>query len=220
MDDRYVIATNAGKFLMSESNIIYVLTNPAMPDYVKVGRTGNLRDRLRQLWTTGIPLPFQVHYAARVGNGDFVEKQLHDAFHDNRKSPKREFFVIAPERIVAALKLAEIEDLTPREQADGVPEAQQAVEEAQKRRAKFAFSILGINPGTQLRFSRDESIVCTVVDDTNVELEGEVLSLTGAAGKAFELMGEPRSYSVQGPDFWSLDGDTLHELRLEKEDAS
>jgi hypothetical protein len=41
-----------------------------------------------------------------------VERQLHDAFGDNRINPRREFFRIDPERVVSALKLALIKEVT------------------------------------------------------------------------------------------------------------
>ena len=47
--------------------IVYILTNEAMPGYVKIGRTdGDLASRVRQPDSTGVPLPFEVFYAARV----------------------------------------------------------------------------------------------------------------------------------------------------------
>ena len=40
--------------------IVYILTNEAMPGYVKIGRTdGDLAGRVRQLNSTGVPLPFR-----------------------------------------------------------------------------------------------------------------------------------------------------------------
>ena len=94
-------------------DIVYVLVNEAMPNYVKVGSTANLEQRMRDLDTTGVPLPFECFYAARVNDARFVERRLHDAFMNHRVRKNREFFEIAPERIMAALKLAEIEDVTP-----------------------------------------------------------------------------------------------------------
>ena len=75
-------------------SIIYILTNPAFEGYVKIGKTTNLKQRLRSLDNTSIPLPFRCTYAARVTNVDAAEKLLHDAFGDRRVRDNREFFEI------------------------------------------------------------------------------------------------------------------------------
>ncbi len=38
-------------------SIIYVLTNPAFEGYVKIGKTKDLKQRLRSLDNTSMPLP-------------------------------------------------------------------------------------------------------------------------------------------------------------------
>lgn len=50
------------------NEIIYVLTNEAMPGYVKIGKTtNNLEQRVRDLSaSTSVPLPFTVFYACKV----------------------------------------------------------------------------------------------------------------------------------------------------------
>ena len=75
------------------NQIIYILTNEAMPGYVKIWKTTtSLEQRIRELSaSTSIPLPFTCFYACIVGDCDFVEKQLHNAFWDNRINPRREF---------------------------------------------------------------------------------------------------------------------------------
>ena len=93
---------------------VYVLTNPAMPDLVKIGKT--TRDvslRLADLYTTGVPLPFECKYAAKVKDVDKTEKAFHTAFEPSRVNPKREFFNINPEQAIAVLSLMAIEDVTP-----------------------------------------------------------------------------------------------------------
>ena len=96
------------EFGTKAKGIVYVLVNEAMPGYVKIGYTSkSLEQRIRELSaSTSVPLPFTCSYACTVEDMGFVEGQLHDAFDDNRINPKREFFKIAPERVVAALKLA------------------------------------------------------------------------------------------------------------------
>ena len=52
---------------------VYVLTNPAMPNMVKIGKTTrDVELRLADLYSTGVPLPFECEYAAKVKD---VEKQ-------------------------------------------------------------------------------------------------------------------------------------------------
>ena len=72
------------------SGIIYVLTNPAMEGYVKVGRTNNLIRRIRELDNTSTPLPFECVFAVEVDNPEEVELLLHDAFADGRTRSTRE----------------------------------------------------------------------------------------------------------------------------------
>ena len=73
-------------------DIVYVLVNEAMPNYVKVGSTAHLEHRIRDLDTIAVPLPFECFYAARVKDARFVERQLHDAFINHRVRKNREFF--------------------------------------------------------------------------------------------------------------------------------
>ncbi|MFT7387743.1 MAG: hypothetical protein ACI8VC_000984 [Candidatus Endobugula sp.] len=43
-----------------EAGIVYVLTNPAMPGIVKIGKTSrdSVDARLNELYSTGVPVPF------------------------------------------------------------------------------------------------------------------------------------------------------------------
>lgn len=67
---------------MNGLNIVYVMSNPAMPNMVKIGRTAgeDAKARIAQLYTTGVPVPFTLEYACKVANADEVEKSLHAAF--------------------------------------------------------------------------------------------------------------------------------------------
>jgi hypothetical protein len=87
---------------MSEAKgIVYVLKNPAMPGMVKIGMTTNdINNRMNELNTTGVPLPFECLYACEVDDYKLVEKSLHIAFHPYRVNPKREFFNIEGEQAI------------------------------------------------------------------------------------------------------------------------
>lgn len=195
------------------NEIIYVLTNEAMPGYVKVGRTStSLEQRIRELnSSTSVPLPFTAFYACAVKDASFVEHQLHDAFDDNRVNPRREFFHITPERVVAALKLVEIENITPKKDFVETREEQEALNEARERRGRFNFRIVDIPLGAELVFSRDENIKAKVIDthSTNsIEFNGEITSLSRSAQKILDY-----DYGVAGTDYWTYDGETLDERR-------
>jgi hypothetical protein len=85
-----------------------------MPGYLKIGKIPMpVEQRMRELDATGLPLPFECFYAARVAKMDFVERKLQDAFGDQRVRPRREFFQVDPERIQSPLEIAGGEDVTP-----------------------------------------------------------------------------------------------------------
>ncbi len=200
------------------NEIIYVLTNETMPGYVKIGKTNtNLEQRVRELSaSTSVPLPFTVFYACTVKDAHFVEHQLHDAFDDNRINPKREFFRVAPERVVAALKLAEIENITPKKDFVESEEDQEALNAARKIRSKFNFEIVKIPVGAELYFSRDENIKAKVVDThaaNSIEHDGKKTSLSHSAQKILGYQ-----YGVAGTDYWMFDGETLDERRRRMEE--
>lgn len=190
------------------NEIIYVLTNEAMPGYVKVGRTTNLKKRIRDLDKTGVPLPFECFYACTVKNAIFVEKQLHDAFLDSRVRPNREFFLLPPERVISALKLAEIENVTPKEDVVETTGDQQALNKARARRASLNFKMVGIPTGSELVYIHDESIKAKVVNNRQIEWDGQTTSLSASAQKLLGYL-----HSVQGTAYWMYEGETLDERR-------
>lgn len=184
-----------------------------MPGYVKIGKTNNnLEQRVRDLSaSTGVPLPFTVFYACAVRNAQFVEHQLHDAFDNNRVNPRREFFQIAPERVVATLKLAEIENLTPKSDLIEPWEDKEAHKEALERRGRFNFELAKIPLGAEIYFSRDENKKANVINLNSVksiEYNGKITSLSTSAQ---EILGV--AYGVAGTDYWMYDGETLDERR-------
>lgn len=190
------------------NEVVYILINEAMPGYAKIGRTSNLEQRIRSLDTTGLPLPFECFYACTVADAVFVERQLHDVFLDHRVRSSREFFEISPERAVAALRLAAIEDVTPKKDYVETLEDQQALNQARTRRADFSFKMVDIPVGSELTFARDESVKARVVDNKMIELDGEIVSLSSAAQ---QLLG--KSWPAQGPIYWMYEGETLDERR-------
>ena len=73
-----------------------------MPGMVKIGKTGRgVEARLNELYTTGVPLPFECAYAARVADMDKVEKAFHNAFVLTGSMPKGNFLVLSQSKPLA-----------------------------------------------------------------------------------------------------------------------
>ena len=198
--------------------IVYLLTNPVMPDLVKIGRTANLEERLRSLSThSGVPVPFEVFYACEVSDSAKVERQIHEGFGDHRINPKREFFRINPERILAILKLVELRDVTPAEDVVEDRVEQDSLNRERNRRENFKFSILGLKTGSVLTFLRDESIQATVIDDRRISFEGKETSLSSSALEILRTRYGYRAKTIAGPQYWCFEGKTLSEMRQELE---
>lgn len=170
----------------------------------------DVKFRMAQLYTTGVPLPFECVYAARVSSYERVEKALHIAFGPDRLNPKREFFEIEPVQAIAIIKLMEIEDVTPmvrleKEQVDNVDiEAGEAY--SRKKRPRFNFEEMGIPIGSELVSIPNGEIV-TVLDGRLVNFRGQPTSLTNATR---EVLGN--SYQVAPGPYWTFNGRKLKDI--------
>ena len=199
---------------MSEG-FVYILTNAAMPGYVKIGMSGqdDLKVRLRQLDNTSTPLPFEVHYAARVPDCRKVERTLHFVFGEKRARSSREFFQIDPELARAVVELVAIQETAPTDAEQGIaPEQREEIEAEERSRSdRLTLGSLGLLPGTVLVFSKDPQVTCTVAGPKTVVFQGQEQSLSSAALKAIHAMGYawPR---VNGFEYWTTDGLKLNAL--------
>ena len=87
----YQIPTN-----VPNAQWVYVLSNPSMPDMLKIGYTnGDPEGRVKEInRATGVPTDFIVEYALPCVNGYEVEKLVHDELDAYRVGTKKEFFKI------------------------------------------------------------------------------------------------------------------------------
>jgi hypothetical protein len=202
-------------------NIIYILTNEAMPGLVKIGYTTDLRQRMRELSSpSGVPLAFECHYAAEVPEHVKVEGLMHQLFSEHRVNPRREFFRISPEKAVTALKIGGFKDVTPGDGEDVVADTEvekAAVEKERERRGRIRLSAIGIKPGDELTFSRDPERKVTVVSENEVEMNGVRLSLSRAAIQTLNEMGYQTTHA-SGSVYWQFEGETLDDRRQRLED--
>lgn len=77
---------------------VYILTNPAMPGMVKIGRTERDPDQRSEEISkaTGVPMPFEIYNWVFVPDCHQVEAEIHAALDDCRVNADREFFRIDP----------------------------------------------------------------------------------------------------------------------------
>ena len=191
---------------------VYILINEAMPGLIKIGRTTtSVKQRISELNSpAGIPLPFTCYYAARVEDSVRVEKKLHDAFGDHRIRERREFFRLSPHRAQAALELAALEDVTPREEIiDEFPEdAEQGLIRETRRRNLPTFSQYQIPIGSTLQLTKDYAITAVVDGERSVLFNGESMALSAAALSALRSIGYNWK-SAHGAAYWEFEGETI-----------
>ena len=199
---------------------VYVLTNEAMPGYVKIGMTERpVKERVLELDNTSVPLPFQCYYAARVSDSKKIEKALHTAFGDFRVRGTREFFTVDAFRVKAILDVIALEEVTPREEILENKEDATAIEKAIKQNRKFSFASAGIPIGATLNLTKDEGTTCVVKSDSSVIYQDTEMSVSGSALLALQQLGYKWS-AVAGTEYWLYNGETLLSLRSEKESAN
>ena len=91
-----------------EPGYVYILTNPSFrEDWVKIGKTKNMEERLRTLDNTSVPLPFEIFATLKTLKYNEAEKLVHryiERFTNLRIRNNREFFNVKPEEALEILK--------------------------------------------------------------------------------------------------------------------
>lgn len=186
---------------------VYLLTNPAMPDWVKVGKTNSIPDRIRNLSDrTAVPLPFECQAALKVPAEKVfdVEHSLHEFMGFSLDSSK-EFFRTSPETVLRFFRTLQpvVSDCTLLLKEDLNSET--ATEK--KKAAATTFELLNIPVGSKLAYTGDSTKVCEVVDSKNQVLyEGQQYSLSDLA---FRLCG----YRVSGYQRFTFEDELLADIR-------
>ena len=198
------------------SGVIYILTNPSFPDYVKIGYADDIETRLNQLNRSEcIPFAFRVYATYEVSNR-LVDLKLHNLIDQlnpmlrsietfNGKQRKREFYAMTPEEAYALLDaIAEIHGYGHRlklwkksdEEVQAEEIAQEISTERRARGANFTFDECSIPVGAVLVNIDDPDIACKVVDVRRVEYKGEVMSVTAMA-----RLVSGKTYLTHGPRY-------------------
>lgn len=193
--------------------IIYILSNPAMPGIIKIGKTTkeDVKLRMKELYSSGVPLPFECVYAAKVRSIDEVEKALHTAFSPDRLNPKREFFEIESSQAIAIIKLLELQNVSPlvEQEANVIDSLElEAGKAYAKKRPRLNFEEMGIPVGSELIFNNNAE-VAIVVSDRMVNFRNEETSLTNATRIA---LGEGYGFNIAPGPYWTYNGRKLRDI--------
>jgi hypothetical protein len=203
------------------AGIVYILTNAAMPGYIKIGMTqqDDVASRVKGLDNTSLPLPFECYFSARVPDCRRLERTLHFVFGDKRARGNREFFTAAPDLVKAIIELVAIEDITPTDAEQSISPAQrEAIEETRARAERRTFERLGLPPGTVLTFAKDPDVICTVAGPRKVTFESEEMTVSAAAMIVVRRMGYTWP-TVNGFEYWCHEGVRLSDMAMPTADS-
>lgn len=187
---------------------IYIMTNPALNNMVKIGYATNVEARRKQLSTTALPYDYEV-YATYETSGNLEDKKLHKLIDnlnpDLRVTKTREFFVMSPEDAYELLEsIATISGTKDKlKKIKVVSSKKQNV-----KKPPVSFTKCGIPIGAKLVFSEDSSVVATVVSDRKVQYNDEITSLS-AISKSI------KGYSTAGPSLFTYNGKLVADIARE-----
>lgn len=198
--------------------IVYVLTNECMPGIVKIGKTSrlNLDARMKELFSTGVPLPFQCVHACKVKlcHMDELERALHCAFAPNRINANREFFRISPEQVKPILNLlghmtegdvtAEVESEIEKELTD---DDKIAIVKSKSKRPPLDFFAMGLKAGDILVFTGEPGCSVAISSARKVLFNGVETSLTAVTKILLN-----KDYAVQPTRYWTVNGENLLDI--------
>lgn len=209
-----------------KTGVIYILTNPSFPDYVKIGYAHNIETRLKQLnRSETIPFAFRVYAVYKVDSA-LTDKELHKLIDKlnpdlrtienfDGKERVKEFYAMSAEDAYGLLEcIAKISGTLDRLQRL-TPEGHEILDEQianevreTARRGPFRFSECNIPVGSEIAFIEDETVKAIVVDDRHIEYKGETTSVSALAQKlkGFE-------HPVQGTLWFTYQGERLTDLR-------
>ena len=201
------------------NGIVYVFSNPAMPGIIKIGMTtkDQIDDRLKELYTTSVPVPFECEYACKVEDCKKVENALHIAFDPDRVNPQREFFRTDPERAIAILSLVSEEDITSKvnssvESVLSKIDIDAGIKLKKSRRPSINFIELGLSIGDVISFLNDEKdITATILSEKSVQYNNQEYSLTALTKEILGL-----DYTIQPTGKWAYNGRKLIDIYNEK----
>lgn len=217
---------------MENKGVIYILTNPSFPNYVKIGYADDIQKRLQQLNRSECtPFAFRVFATYEVSTR-LTDMKLHSIIDklnpslraiDNVDGKKRvrEFYAISAEDAYSLFEaMAEIHGTTdklklaPLSKKEATEEivATEVQNEIAERMTPFNFTMVHIPVGATLEYSNrgneNSGKTCIVIDDKTVEFEGKRWSLSSLATELTHS-----KWAVAGPRYFKYNGEWLNDIR-------
>jgi hypothetical protein len=181
----------------ANEGIIYVLTNKAMPNYIKIGKTCDLNRRLNELFNTSVPCRFEVYCAFEIENYSKIEQKIHSVFADYRDNKDREFFTVSPDKVYTLLSLLPSKEVTRNYETTITENA------FVEKRSRLKFNNINIPIGSTLYFIKDEKITCKVVSADQVEYENIIQRLSPLTNTILHnKFNASENINVQGGLYW------------------
>lgn len=181
------------------------------------------------LYNTSVPVPFELHYAVSVDDSKETEELLHDLFGAHQENPRREFFRVDPESVVAAMKLTKGDEVVIDDSVYDASDSDigkidiEARERSRKlenkKRDNFKFEYADIPVGAELVFTRDHTQKAEVLGGKKICFRGEEATLSGSAKIILKEMGD-KGDSFNGTLYWAYNDKILAQIRSEKEAES
>lgn len=210
---------------------VYILTNPSFrEDWVKIGKSARPVDvRSKELDNTAVPLPFEIYATMQTVKYSEIERIVHkqiDRLTDLRIRQNREFFNVHPAQALEILLdlaqavedaiVVKYEERKPRQMYPEMEKSKVKNKEKKPMRPPFDFSMIGLTIGDTVVFDPLKQEV-KVAGKNKVEHEGRIWSLSAFCGTFLPENMQNSSGAYQGPKYFSYQGKTLWEIRLEKE---
>lgn len=84
---------------------VYVMSHPNMPGILKVGQSSHdPSNRASELYTTGLPNPFDIEYTGIFERYIELERSVHSFLAKHRVNNRREFFAVELNTAVSAIR--------------------------------------------------------------------------------------------------------------------
>lgn len=172
------------------TDFVYIFTNAAMPDWVKVGRTENVKKRLDELSNTSVPFRFECYANMEypIEYKSIIESDLHEMLGETFDKEK-EFFRTTPEIVFSYFQR-----ISRHNKEFKLTKHHEEVEPDDSKSVPTTFEMLQIPVGSVLRYKKDETVECIVKDNKNLVQFGGTVSSISAVAKLLLQAKSARGY--------------------------